>query len=234
MRSSAVSFFLILLLGGPSAASDVRPATEVVFVHGGTMEIKGYRQEGNAVWLILEGGHKLAVHAAQVLEFRNASGQATRLVPPVIEAPVPPPSAPEEGTARSALDRKIDAVAERYGVDAGLIRAVIEVESGWNPRAVSSRGAMGLMQLMPATAKAHGVTDPFDPDQNLEAGAKELSERIDEYSGELSMALAAYNAGGVAVARHDGIPPYPETLGYVQKVLDLYYAGDASGRGHPR
>jgi soluble lytic murein transglycosylase-like protein len=124
------------------------------------------------------------------------------------------------------------------------VAAVIQVESMWNADAVSPKGAMGLMQLMPATAKGHGVTDPFDPAQNVEAGIAELGVQLRRHENEISMALAAYNAGGVAVRRYRGIPPYRETLDYVQKVLDLYFswteqdlrgeavdAGPPSGRG---
>jgi soluble lytic murein transglycosylase len=101
---------------------------------------------------------------------------------------------------------------------------VIQVESMWDPDAVSPKGAMGLMQLMPATAKGHGVTDPFDPAQNVEAGIAELSVQLRKHENEISMALAAYNAGGVAVKRYKGIPPYRETMDYVKKVLDLYFS----------
>ena len=100
---------------------------------------------------------------------------------------------------------------------------MIEVESAWNPRAVSPKGAKGLMQLMPATVRSHGVTDPFDPAQNVEAGTRELASHLVHHSGEFALALAAYNAGPTAVARYQGIPPYRETLDYVDRVLDLYF-----------
>jgi soluble lytic murein transglycosylase-like protein len=125
------------------------------------------------------------------------------------------------------IDAVIDALATRHGVSPRLVRAVIEAESGWNPRAVSRKGAAGLMQLMPGTARGHGVTDPFDPEQNLDAGVAELGAHLRQYEGELSLALAAYNAGGRSVARYGGIPPYRETLCYVRQVLDRYFtAGD--------
>ena len=103
--------------------------------------------------------------------------------------------------------------ADRFGVDALLIKAIIAVESCFDPRAVSRVGARGLMQLMPATARALGVEDAFDVTQNLRAGVRE------RYGGNTALALAAYNAGPNAVDRHDGIPPYPETERYVRKVL---------------
>jgi len=94
----------------------------------------------------------------------------------------------------------------------------------WDPDAVSPKGAMGLMQLMPATAKGHGVTDPFDPAQNVEAGIAELSDQLRRHENEIAMALAAYNAGPGAVKRFNGVPPYPETQAYVRRVR-RFYAG---------
>lgn len=115
------------------------------------------------------------------------------------------------------LDKAKD-LALAYGVPLELILAVIKVESDFNPRACSPKGAMGLMQLMPSTARALGVKDPFDPEENLEAGVRYLREMLDRF-GDLPLALAAYNAGPGAVEAHRGIPPYPETQNYVEKVL---------------
>jgi hypothetical protein len=110
-------------------------------------------------------------------------------------------------------------IAARYGVDPGLVEAVIRVESAGNPWAVSRKGAQGLMQLMPQTAYSLGVRDAFDPRQNIEGGVRHLRYLIDRYPGNLSLALAAYNAGERAVDQHRGIPPYAETQQYVRKVL---------------
>ncbi|MBV8282404.1 MAG: lytic transglycosylase domain-containing protein [Candidatus Eremiobacteraeota bacterium] len=109
-------------------------------------------------------------------------------------------------------------------VDPKLVKAVIAVESGGDPSAVSTAGAMGLMQLMPGTARAYGVANPWDPEQNVAGGAKALSELLREYNGNISLALAAYNAGSGAVAHYKGIPPYAETGAYVNSVLSLYNA----------
>jgi hypothetical protein len=102
------------------------------------------------------------------------------------------------------------------------VRAIIFAESGYNPTAVSNRGAMGLMQLMPATARRLKVSDPFDVEQNVRAGVREFSRLVSRYSGNLELALAAYNAGEGAVQRYQGIPPYSETRGYVARILTIY------------
>ncbi len=115
----------------------------------------------------------------------------------------------------------ISAAAARYGIDPAVLSAVVQCESGWRPDAVSPRGAMGLMQLMPKTAGLLGVTDPFDVEQNVDAGARYLREQLDRFGGDLSLALAAYNAGPGAVTRFGGIPPYAETEQFVAKVLHL-------------
>ena len=112
-----------------------------------------------------------------------------------------------------------DEMAKRYGVPADLIVAIIEAESSFNPRAVSRRGARGLMQLMPATAATLGVGDPFDPRENIEGGVRHLRALMDQFNNELPLALAAYNAGGPAVIAHRGIPPYRQTRQYVSRIL---------------
>jgi soluble lytic murein transglycosylase-like protein len=113
-------------------------------------------------------------------------------------------------------------VARRHGLDPALVLAVASVESGFRPKAVSPKGAQGLMQLMPATATSLGVADAFDPETNLEGGSRYLAELIALYDGDLTKALAAYNAGPGAVKRHGGVPPYQETRAYVKKVLERY------------
>ena len=118
--------------------------------------------------------------------------------------------------------QEIRDASERYGVPIKLVSAVIRAESGFNPRAVSRKGAQGLMQLMPGTASMLGVRNSFDPRENIDGGVRHLRSLIDRFPDNLPMALAAYNAGERAVAQHRGIPPYPETQDYVTKVMSFY------------
>ena len=117
------------------------------------------------------------------------------------------------------MDAYIKQVATRYGVPADLVAAVIDAESDNNPRAVSRRGARGLMQLMPKTARTLGVADPFDPRANVDAGVRHLRALMDRFGNDLPLVLAAYNAGEVAVIKHRGVPPYRETRAYVKRIL---------------
>ena len=125
-----------------------------------------------------------------------------------------------DADADDDMDAYIKAVAARYNVPADLVAAVIEAESDNNPRAVSRRGARGLMQLMPKTARTLGVHDPFDPRANIDAGVRHLRALMDRFgSNNLPLVLAAYNAGEVAVIKHRGVPPYRETRAYVKRIL---------------
>jgi soluble lytic murein transglycosylase-like protein len=126
------------------------------------------------------------------------------------------------GKRKTGYDKLIDRVARAEGLDADLLRAVVETESNFDPNAVSKKGAVGLMQLMPETAKGMGVSDPYHPAKNLEGGARHLRRLIDKYEGKLTLALSAYNAGEKAVELYKGIPPFPETQDYVRKVLKAY------------
>ncbi|MFP4350809.1 MAG: lytic transglycosylase domain-containing protein [Thermodesulfobacteriota bacterium] len=116
----------------------------------------------------------------------------------------------------------IIAAAERYGVDPALITAVIKAESEFNPRAVSHRGARGLMQLMPGTARALGVENSFNPEHNIHGGTKYMKQLLDQFDGKVNLALAAYNAGSRKVRKYQGVPPYKVTRSYIRKVF-LYY-----------
>ncbi len=123
------------------------------------------------------------------------------------------------GADKSELEKIVEQVARKYSVDPALVKSVVQTESGFNPQAVSVAGAMGLMQLMPETAASLGVTDPLEPTQNLDGGVRYLKQMLNRYDGNVSLALAAYNAGPGAVDRADGIPNYRETKNYIQKVI---------------
>jgi soluble lytic murein transglycosylase-like protein len=126
------------------------------------------------------------------------------------------------------VDAAIEQAAARHNVDPNLVRSVIKVESNFNPNAVSRKGAMGLMQLMPSTARSLHVTNPFDPQQNVDAGVRHLKKLLESYGGNIRLSLAAYNAGAGAVARSSGVPRYSETQNYVRRITELYYGGSGT------
>ena len=179
---------------------------------GRTLSVKGHRDEGASVVLLLRSGGEIVCPRDLVVE----------ILPD--EVPYPEPvtdetsdEAVEDGTG--PFEALIAAAAERHGVSARLLRAVIRVESNFEHRARSRKGAMGLMQLMPPTARQYAVNNPYDPAANIEAGARHLRMLLDRF--DLSLALAAYNAGEGAVRRFGGMPPYPETRDYVRRILHL-------------
>src|SRR6201987_4854316 len=127
------------------------------------------------------------------------------------------------------VDAAIEQAAARHNVDPNLVRSVIKVESNFNPNAVSRKGAMGLMQLMPSTARSLHVSNPFDPQQNVDAGVRHLKKLLESYGGNIRLSLAAYNAGAGAVARSAGVPHYSETQNYVRRITSLYYGSSDPG-----
>jgi len=136
------------------------------------------------------------------------------VTPTAVISPVP-------GRTTTSIGAQIRDAAERHGLPEELVTAVIRVESGFNPRAVSRKGARGLMQLMPATASQLGVRDAFDPAENIDGGVRHLRGLIERFDNNLPLALAAYNAGERAVLQYRGIPPYPETQQYVTRILQI-------------
>lgn len=127
------------------------------------------------------------------------------------------------------IDAAIDQAAAKHNVDANLVRAMIRQESNYNPSAVSNKGAMGLMQLMPETARELGVSNPFDPQQNVDAGVRHLKQMLENNNGDVRLGLAAYNAGQGAVNRNNGIPPYRETRDYVKRITERAGLAGAPG-----
>ena len=198
--------FLVLLLSLTAALS--ADAEIAVMTSGKILYIDRYHREDELVTLYLSEGGEVTVSSELV----------ANIVPNEI-APV------EKLTLLPLLPHLadlIEPVAARHGLDARLVAAVIWVESSGDPKAVSRKGAQGLMQLMPETARRLGVTDALDPSENVEGGTQYLKRQLEDHHGDLSLALAAYNAGPQAVARYGGVPPYPETQKYVRRVLDLY------------
>ena len=169
----------------------------------------------------------LSVHAAAAAEIRLEERDGILYVrdvqPPSVVAPQPASPPGERVVTKSAAPYRdlIRAAAARHGLALELVESVIRVESNFEARAVSPKGARGLMQLMPATAAKLGVRNAFDGRQNIEGGVRHLRYLVDRYGGNLALALAAYNAGVEAVGRYGGIPPYPETQAYVARVLRL-------------
>ena len=186
----------------------------VYFSTGRTMSIKEHRAEDDKLVLTLRAGGEIVCEPSVI----------DRIVPD--EVPWPEPEAEKPAVVIAAAPSQpvkygeiIDRVSAEQGVDAKLVRAVIQVESAYHERARSPKGAMGLMQLMPATARQYAVNDPYDPASNIEAGIKHLKSLLDRLPKAL--ALAAYNAGEAAVERFNGIPPYRETQDYVSRILRL-------------
>jgi len=192
----------LALLGAASARAEI-----AVLANGQTLKVTARRVEADRIYLSLKDGGEVGILPAEVRGF----------VPDeVIDEVLAPMAA---GTDVRAL---AIATARRHGVDPNLVLAVVAVESGFQPDAVSHKGAQGLMQLMPATARELGVTDALDPAQNLDGGTRYLRMLVAQYGGDLGKALAAYNAGPGAVKRHRGVPPYRETHHYIDKVLKRY------------
>jgi soluble lytic murein transglycosylase len=207
---------IVLVVSAISVLAVATPARAelVFFASGRALSVKGHRVEGDTVVLMLRGGGEIVCDGSVVA--RIAPDEIP--YPEDAPAPAPPPAASvaSDPTPYSAI---IDRVAAEHGVEPRLARAVIQVESGYQERARSPKGAMGLMQLMPATARHYAVADPYDPVANIEAGIAHLKSLLDRFP--TALALAAYNAGEAAVLRFHGIPPYPETRNYVSRILEL-------------
>lgn len=164
------------------------------------------------------------------VRLKGQTGQTTIGSTKIGSQPVDPTAGVPAVSSYESVDKAIEEAANRHGVDPNLVRAVVKVESNFNPHAVSRKGAVGLMQLMPSTAKSLSVGNAFDPHQNVDAGVRHLKSLLDNYNGNVELSLAAYNAGSGAVNRNRGIPPYRETRDYVRKITDLYLASGVKQR----
>lgn len=193
---------LLLAMAGLLAAVPAARADWVVLRNGQRLHVTGYEKRDGSVVLHLAGG-EATVAASDVVGVEPED---------VFPAAMPAPAAASGPFAPAIAD-----AAEKTGLDQRLLSSVIHAESNFQPRAVSPKGALGLMQLMPATARDLAVRDPFDPRQNVQAGARYLEQLLGQF-GTLNLALAAYNAGPARVVLYGGIPPFPETRAYISRV----------------
>ena len=208
----------VLLAVTLACAGIAAPAqAEIVYLASGrTLAVKGHRVDGDRIVLTLRGGGDVNIDRALI----------DKIVPdevpyPEAEPVVEPAATTEQPTTSddTPYGELIASISEAHGVDPNLVRALIKVESNYRARARSPKGAKGLMQLMPSTAREYKVRDPYDPKANIAAGVQHLKTLIETYGVEL--ALAAYNAGEGAVKKFNGIPPYRETRNYVSRILAL-------------
>lgn len=195
------------------AAAHLPAAEYAVFKTGFRLEIERHERSGAVTRLFLVGGGVVEVRAGDIQRF-----EADDRVPGVASPAAAGLGEPGDGDLRQL----VRSAGEAHGLDPDLIESVIHVESAGNPRAVSPKGASGLMQLMPETARALRVHDVFDPAQNVEAGTRYLRQLLDLYNHDLALALAAYNAGPEKVEAYKGIPPYRETRNYVSRVIRTF------------
>ena len=199
-----------LAFAAPASADIVR------FTSGRTLSVETCKIDGDTATIALRGGGEMKAPASlidEVLpdEYLHAAPQP---LPAFVPATRPVLSAAD---VRGMVDR----LAARYGVNAALAHALVQVESNYEPMAVSSKGATGLMQIMPALAREYALEDPFDPEKNLDTGLRHLRGLLDLFKSDVKLALAAYNAGLGAVTRYGGVPPYRETQNYVQRIMTL-------------
>ena len=200
-----LSVLVLLIAVRPGVAS----AELVLLTTGRTLTIRSHVDEGDRVVLRLQNGDEVVCDRSLIVRIEPDAAPPPE--PILVETTPVVPDPPYADI--------IDTMSVRHGVDPALVTAAIAVESAYRPNARSPKGAMGLMQLMPATASQYALVDPFDPTKNIEAGTRHLRSLLERY--DVDSALAAYNAGEGSVQRYGGVPPYPETLRYVSKVRQL-------------
>ncbi|OFW09727.1 MAG: hypothetical protein A3H96_01300 [Acidobacteria bacterium RIFCSPLOWO2_02_FULL_67_36] len=198
----------------------VSASAEIVFLtSGGVLSVKNHKLDGDSIVLTLRSGGQ--VTCDKTLIEKIEADEVPYPEPPSAEAPAKAVGQFDPSILQSTPYGEIIAsLSEAHGVDPMLVRALIQVESGYKPRARSAKGAMGLMQLMPSTAREYKLRNPFDPKANIEAGIKHLKGLLDRWKG-VDLALAAYNAGEAAVQKFNGIPPYRETRNYVSRIMAI-------------
>ncbi len=202
MRKTTILFGIIVALTSGLAWADI-----YVYKHrDGTILITEYPQTANPSYTLLE--------------VKKSAKRTSNL--PRVNVYSTKPKKPHKKIVNSPYDATIKAIARQYGVDHKIIKAMVQVESAFQPSAISPKGARGLMQLMPGTARRYGVNNSFDPIQNLLGGVKYFKDLLKLFNNNLRLALAAYNAGEAAVQKYKGIPPYKETRLYVQKVIHYH------------
>lgn len=190
-----------------------------------------------AAWMLvlLAGGAAESAAGGGIIVYTGPDGARRVANVAAAIAPASVPAVPE--VRRRTLWPVVEETARKHGLDPHLVDLVIRMESGYDPRAVSPKGASGVMQLMPATARLYGVRNVFDAVENIRGGTKYLADLLRRFGHDVRLALAAYNAGPEAVARHNGVPPYAETQNYVHAILGSYRGGEAplltGGFGRP-
>jgi soluble lytic murein transglycosylase-like protein len=204
-----------VVLALPAAAH----ADIVKLTNGRIMNVEMAHFDGDMVILDMRGGGEIRAPRNMIAELLPDEVPYARSV--AIEALAASPMATAAPMSVDAIRALVRRIAAKVGLDERLAHAVVKVESNYQMLAVSSRGAMGLMQIMPATARQYGVVDPFNPEQNIEAGVRLLKDLQSRYGRDTRRVLAAYNAGEGAVTKYGGVPPYRETQMYVSKIMTM-------------
>lgn len=237
-KIAAISFFLILLCAIPGRAQSTRitPTTDEsgrkIYVNGDGPSLTSREESSTTAqsplvyWSVTEHRFKpVPTSGAAIRAARSAASEVNTYFGSKRQRY----ETASHPFTQQDIDTAIDQAAARHHVNPSLVRSVVKVESNFNPNAVSRKGAMGLMQLMPSTARSLNVSNPFDPAQNVDAGVRHLRKLLDSYNGNVRLSLAAYNAGSAAVARSAGVPHFRETQNYVRRITSLYNGASEPG-----